>query len=133
MKSNYTPIWVILAAAAIIGIVAPNAQQAYAPRTCGGCVQFLVLTAQFERDVGQSILEFAAENQPNDYAEFKKLTGQYKTYVINAVLVGSPDTKRILAGLLETYQGKMLDLHLGDISDGQVTKFNPFFPFSDFI
>ena len=70
-------------------------QPAFAPRGCSGCGEFLKLTAQFERDVGQSILEFAVENEPNNaqaYSEFKKLTAQFKTDVINAVLVGNPDT-----------------------------------------
>ena len=133
MKSLTTPLLAILTAAVVIGMVTVGIQPVFAPRTCGGCAEFLKLTAQFERDAGQSILEFATENQPNNYAEFKKLTAQFKIDVINAVLAGNPDTKRILAGLLETYQGKMLDLHLGDITNGQVTRFNPFFPFSDFL
>ena len=65
-----------------VGISTLQEQQAYAPRNCGGCAQFLKLTAQFERDVGQSILEFAAENHPNNYAEFKQLTGEFKKDVL---------------------------------------------------
>ena len=118
-----------------MGISILQQQQAYAPRSCAGCAQFLELTAQFERDVGQSILEFAAENHPNNaqaYSEFKKLTAQFKTDLINAVLVGNPDTKRILDTLLETWQGKILDLRLGDEVAKAVPGFHPFVPFSDF-
>ena len=82
---------------------------AFAPRGCSGCGEFLKLTAQFERDVGQSILEFAVENQPNNaqaYSEFKKLTAQFKTDVVNAVLVGNPDTNRILLDYLKLIKEK---------------------------
>jgi hypothetical protein len=75
------------------------------------------------------------ENHPNNaqaYAEFKKLIGQFKTDVINAVLVGNSDMKRILAELLETYQGKILDLRLGEEVVELVGRFFPFAPFSDF-
>jgi hypothetical protein len=59
---------------------------------------FQKLTAQFERDAGTSILEFAVENHPNNvpYGEFKKLTGQFKTDIINAVLINPPDPDKIL-------------------------------------
>ena len=135
MKSLTTPLLAIVTAAVVIGMVTVGIQQVYAPRGCSGCGDFLKLTAQFERDVGQSILEFAVENHPNNaqaYPEFKKLTAQFKTDVINAALVGNPDTKRILAGLLETYQGKILDLRLGEEVEKQVPGFHPFVPFSDF-
>ena len=128
-------IFSALVLVAVTMILTMAVQPAFAPRGCSGCGEFLKLTAQFERDVGQSILEFAVENQPNNaqaYSEFKKLTAQFKTDVINAVLVGNPDTNRILAGLLETYQGKILDLRLGEEVAKQVPGFHPFVPFSDF-
>ena len=138
MKAIRTPIMSIITTAILvipIGISAFQQQQTYAPRQCPGCGPFLELTTQFERDVGQSILEFAVENHPNNvqaYAEFKKLIGQFKTDVINAVLVGNSDMKRILAELLETYQGKILDLRLGEEVVELVGRFFPFAPFSDF-
>ena len=68
-------VLVILSAVILVitvGISTLQEQQAYAPRNCGRCAQFLKLTAQFERDVGQSILEFAAENQPNNLCRIQE-------------------------------------------------------------
>jgi uncharacterized membrane protein (DUF106 family) len=76
MKSNYTPIWVILAAAAIIGIVTLNVQQTYAPRTCAGCVQFKKLTHEFEK----SVIDAATSGDPN---QITGLLEQYKQDVLD--------------------------------------------------
>jgi hypothetical protein len=84
-------VLVILSAVILVipvGISTFQEQQAYAPRTCGSCAQFLKLTAQFERDVGQATHEFAIENHPNNipYAEFKKLTAEFKTDFLHELL-----------------------------------------------
>ena len=117
MKLTFSAL-VLVAVTMILTMVV---QPAFAPRTCGGCVLFLKLTAQFERDVGQSILEFAAENHPNNYAEFKQLTGQFKKDVlepdgiinynggdtlthyhdsVSRIFLGGPDT---ISELIEKY------------------------------
>ena len=64
--------------------------------------------------------------------QFRQISAQFETDVINAVLVGNPDTKRILDTLLETYQGKILDIRLGEEVAKAVPGLHPFFPFSDF-
>jgi hypothetical protein len=99
MKSNYTPIWVILAAAAIIGIVTLNAHQVAAPRDCGQCVQFKKLTHEFEKAVigDQDISQ-------GPIPHLRELLDAYAQDV-NRIFLGGPDT---IPGLLEQYQQAVL-------------------------
>jgi hypothetical protein len=94
MKSNYTPIWVILAAAAIIGMVTLNVQQTYAPRDCPSCVQFKKLTHEFEKAVIRAV------GNPDTSTTIRVLAGEYSEEA-EPLLLGGPDT---LPGLLEQYQ-----------------------------
>jgi hypothetical protein len=74
MKSNYTLIWVILAAAAIIGMVTLNVQQTYAPRECPGCVQFKKLTHDFEKNAIDAI------GNPNDEPHAELIPEYHKVW-----------------------------------------------------
>ena len=114
-------VLVILSAVILVipvGISTLQEQQAYAPRSCAGCGPFLKLTAQFERDVGQSILEFSVENHPNNipYAEFKKLTGQFKTDFLNVLLQNPPEPDR-LQSILDSYIDEFNRIFLGVADD----------------
>jgi len=60
MKSNI-PTLAILTTAAIIGLIIVNTHQVYAPRTCGGCVEFKKLTHELEKNV----IEAATIGDPN--------------------------------------------------------------------
>ena len=102
LKHIRTSVTAILLITTLTITVTTSIQLVFAPRGCSGCGPFLELTAQFERDVGQSILEFAVENYPNNYLEFRQLTGQFKSDVINAVLQNPPEPDRIF-GLLNSY------------------------------
>jgi len=61
MKLTTTPLLAIVTAAVVIGMVTVSIQQVYAPRTCGGCVQFKKLTHEFEKNV----IEAATIGDPN--------------------------------------------------------------------
>ena len=50
MKPFYT-VSAILVTVAIVGMLTINAQQVYAPRTCGECAEFKKLTNEFEKAV----------------------------------------------------------------------------------
>ena len=113
-------VLVILSAVILVipvGISTLQEQQAYALRDCAGCGLFLKVTAQFGRDVGQAILEFSVENHPNNipYAEFKKLTGQFKTDFLNELLQTQPEPDR-LQSLLDSYIEEFDRIFLG-VSD----------------
>jgi hypothetical protein len=110
-------VLVILSAVILVipvGISTLQEQQAYAPRECPGCGLFLKVTAQFERDVGQAILEFSVENHPNNipYADFKKLTGQFKTDFLNELLQTQPEPDR-LQSILDSYIEEFDRIFLG--------------------
>lgn len=63
MKAIRIPIMAIMAAAILVvpvGISAFQQQQAYAPRTCGSCVEFKKMTHEFEKAVIDAI------DNPND-------------------------------------------------------------------
>ena len=61
MKLTTTPLLAIVTAAVVIGMVTVSIQQVYAPRTCGGCVQFKKLTHELEK----SVIEAATIGDPN--------------------------------------------------------------------
>jgi hypothetical protein len=110
-------VLVILSAVILVipvGISTFQEQQTYAPRNCGGCAQFLKLTAQFERDVGQAIHEFAIENHPNNipYAEFKKLTAEFKTDFLHELLQSPPELDK-LRSILDSYIDEFDRIFLG--------------------
>jgi hypothetical protein len=99
MKSNYTPIWVILAAAAIIGIMTLNAQQVTAPRDCPDCGEFKKLTHEFEKNV---------IGDPNisqgPIPHLRELLDAYAQDVMR-IFLGGPDT---IPAWLEQYQQAVL-------------------------
>ena len=51
----------MLTAAIVVGMITVNIQQVYAPRACGGCVQFKKLTHEYEKKV----IEAATIDDPN--------------------------------------------------------------------
>ena len=52
---------------------------------------FLKLTAQFEK----AVIGFQSPPEPEKIGQFRQLTGQFKTDVINAVLVSPPEPEKI--------------------------------------
>ena len=52
---------------------------------------FLKLTAQFEK----AVIGFQSPPDPDKIGQFRQLTGQFKTDVINAVLVSPPEPEKI--------------------------------------
>ncbi|HEY7109978.1 MAG TPA: hypothetical protein VH415_11140 [Nitrososphaeraceae archaeon] len=113
-------VLVILSAVILVtpvGISTLQEQQVYAPRTCGSCGPLLEVIAQLERDVGVSVKEFAIENHPNNniqvlYAEFKTLTGQFKTELVNA-LESNPSDFNKIGELHKVYTDGALRIFLG--------------------
>ena len=111
-SSFRSTITAILIIALLTITVTTSIQPVFAPRSCAGCGDFLKLTAQFERDVGQSILEFAVENHPNNYLEFKQLTAKFKTEVMNTLLSNPPEPDKI-PELHKVYTDGALSIFLG--------------------
>ena len=106
----------VLAAMILVGSVAATVgiQQVYAPRMCGGCGAFQKIIGEFVTNVVNEVLIAPPDpDKQQKLGQFRQISAQFETDVINAVLVGNPDTKRILDTLLETYQGKILDIRLG--------------------
>ena len=120
MKSNYTPIWVILAAAAIIGIVTLNVQQTYAPRTCGGCVEFKKMTHEFEKNVINLIGDPDQGPQPH----LRELLNAYDQKVLQLFFIDPwLDQVRILLESYESDVATLLDLYFdGELQQHDVIK-----------
>jgi hypothetical protein len=98
LMSVPTHILALLVATTMIGSVATmNLQQAFAfgfvERQQIG--EFQKLTAQFEKAVINSISNPEISPQPHLSQDFLKLTGEFKTDVINAVLVNPPEPDKI--------------------------------------
>jgi hypothetical protein len=89
----------ILVYGAVTGIIALNAQQVYAPRSCAGCVEFKKLTHEFEKNVigDPNIFQGPAPH-------LRELLDAYVQDVMRTFL-GGPDT---IPGLLEQYQSDVL-------------------------
>ena len=51
MKPLYTSILAVLVTVTIVGMLTISTQQVFAPRNCGGCAKFQILSDQFEKDV----------------------------------------------------------------------------------
>jgi hypothetical protein len=51
MKPLYRSVLGILATVTIVGILTISSQQLFAPRDCGGCVEFQKLSDEFEKNV----------------------------------------------------------------------------------
>jgi hypothetical protein len=70
MKFRLTLILATLTIAIILGMVTSNVQQASAPRSCGGCIQFKKLTHEFEK----AVIDAATTGDPN------QITGLLEQY-----------------------------------------------------
>lgn len=88
--------------------VTTSIQYVFAPRTCTGCGEFLKVTAKFEK----AIIGAISPPEPEKIAQFRQLTGQLKTDVINAVLQ-SPQKPDKIQRLHEVYANKILAIFLG--------------------
>jgi hypothetical protein len=93
-----TLILALFVATALVGAVAAiNLQQAFAfgfvERQQIG--EFRKLTAQFEKTVINSISNPEISPQPHLSQDFLRLTGEFKTDIINAVLVNPPEPDKI--------------------------------------
>ena len=74
---------------------------------------FLKLTAQYEKAVKEQMLSnIAKTDQDPKLSQFRLLTGQFKTDVINAVLQSPPEPDKILR-LHGVYADKVLAIFLG--------------------
>jgi hypothetical protein len=107
MKSNYTPIWIILMVAAVIGLATFNVQQVYAPRECPNCGEFRKLTHEFERAVILSV-----GNPDTAPAEIREM---HKVWEDGALRIFPPDPA--ILRLLEDYQedvGTLMDFYFDD-------------------
>src|SRR6476620_7486236 len=93
MKLTTTPLLAIVTAAVVIGMVTVSIQQVYAPRNCGGCVEFKKLTSEYEKNVINAIGDPNISPQPREL-----LVG----YVgdVRSIFVGDPNIDR----LLQSYQ-----------------------------
>jgi hypothetical protein len=114
LKYIRTSITVILLIATITITVTTSIQTVFAPGQggCDACGPFLKLTAQFEKDVSSSILEFAVENHPNNYLEFRQLTAEFKTDVMNALL-SNPQEPEKIPEFHKVYTDGVLRIFLG--------------------
>src|SRR6478672_5866907 len=92
IRASITAI-LLIAALMISTVTTLNLQQASA----FGFVErqqitdFLKLTAQFEK----AVIGFQSPPDPDKIGQFRQLTGQFKTDVINAVLVSPPEPEKI--------------------------------------
>lgn len=93
MKIGTKLLAVFLTSVVIGTVAATNLQQVYAPRACGGCVEFKKLTHEYEKNVINAIGDPGISPQPREL-----LVG----YVgdVNRILVGDPNIDR----LLQSYQ-----------------------------
>jgi len=94
MKHTLTLTMAILIIVAVIGWVTVNIHQVYAPRNCGGCIQFKKLTNEFEKNVIQAI-----RNPDTTPADIREL---HKVWEDGVLRIFPPNTA--LIGLLEIYQ-----------------------------
>jgi len=87
-----------------IGVTAVQQQQAYAPRTCPGCMpQFKKLTNEFEKAV------IGLVGNPNELPPSPAVSELHRVYTDGAlrIFLGGPDTIPVL---LEDYQQEVLSL-----------------------
>jgi hypothetical protein len=108
LKHIRTSITAILLITTLTITVTTSIQPVFAPRQCGGCGAFLELTAQFEK----AVIGAQTPPEPDKIAQFRQLTGQFKSDVINAVLQSPPEPERIL-GLLNSYDDGVERIFLG--------------------
>lgn len=107
LKHIRTFITVIVLIAILTITVTTSIKPVFAPRTCAGCGEFLKVTAQFEK----AVISATAPPEPEKIAQFRQLTGQWKTNVINAVLQNPPEPDKILR-FQEVYADKVLAIFL---------------------
>jgi hypothetical protein len=77
MKPLYTSVLAILATVTIVAMLTINAQQVFAPRTCGQCSEFKKLTHELEK----AVLDAAAVNPPEP-DKIQKLLDDYSDNVM---------------------------------------------------
>lgn len=92
----------ILVLGAITGTVALNAQQAYAPRTCAGCLisEFKKDTHEFEKSV-----IIALDNPDTTQADIRELHKVWEDGLLRIL-----PTDPVLVGLLQTYEDDIIFL-----------------------
>jgi hypothetical protein len=98
VRSAVALILIGVSLAAIMGMVALNFNQVYAPRQCAGCGEFKKLTHEFEKNVINAI------GNPEITPGPRELLSAYVDDV-NNIFLGGPDT---IPGLLEQYQQAVL-------------------------
>jgi hypothetical protein len=98
MKVMRISMLAVLVTVTLIGSIAaatiPLQQQAYAPRNCGGCVEFKKTTHELEKSVINAI------GDPDITPGPRELLSAYVDDV-NRIFLGGPDT---IPGLLEQYE-----------------------------
>jgi hypothetical protein len=98
MKLITTPLLAIVTAAVVIGMVTVGIQQVYAPRACGGCVQFKKLTHEFEKNVIKTIKDTNTGPQPH----LRELLQAYSQNV-QRIFIGDPNIDEVRT-LLQSYE-----------------------------
>jgi len=96
MKHTLALTMAMLTAAIVVGMITVNIQQVYAPRACGGCVQFKKLTHEYENNVINAIGDPGLNPQPREL-----LVGYAGN--VNTIFVGDPNIDR----LLQSYQDEV--------------------------
>jgi hypothetical protein len=91
-------ITAILLITPIMITITTNIQPVFAPGDCGNCGAFLKLTAQIEK----AVIGANDPPEPEKIGQFRQLTGQWKSDVINAVLQSPPEPDKI-PELLQDY------------------------------
>jgi hypothetical protein len=102
MKSLTTPLLAIVTAAVVIGMVTVGIQQVYAPRSCGGCVQFKKLTHEFEKNVINAI------GNPEISPGPRELLNAYSQEV-QRIFIGDPNIDEVRT-LLQSYEQDVITL-----------------------
>ncbi|HEY7109410.1 MAG TPA: hypothetical protein VH415_08285 [Nitrososphaeraceae archaeon] len=111
-----TTILSILVTGTITGAIALNEQQVYAPRDCGGCVEFKKMTHEFEKAVIRAVGN--PDTTPADIREM------HKVWEDGALRIFLPDPA--ILRLLEDYQqdvATLMDFYFdGELQQHDVIK-----------
>jgi hypothetical protein len=108
LKHIRTSITAILLTTAVMITISINIPSVLALRDCGSCGAFLKLTAQFEK----AVIGAVSPPEPEKIGQFRQLTGQWKSDVINVVLRNPPEPEKIPRSH-SVYADKVLAIFLG--------------------